>query len=258
MSSGRARSLCDTGPRELRPDSPTDAGSSRAAAPAEPEALLEIGHVLSDLAGARLRLLDRADAVEDGVAARAVEVGEGRCRGWRRVERGLEVVGHGGVRLAGVGGIPSTVGLRRVDLTPAGRAHPLRVDEARRPLGVDLRPGAALDAAGEPLPEVRVVVPRLLPVDPPEAQRFVDRVAVGDGVDTAALLGDQQPHTGRRVVVGLEPRAPRGGGPARQEVVLLRHDPSFADALGVPDGSGLGCGCLTFTRCEAPLMVTSC
>jgi len=62
----------------------------------------------------------------------------------------------------------------------------------------------------QPLRRLRGVnfVGFLLPVDPPVAQRGIEGIAVGDGRDLAALLGDAQPHARGLGVVQDEPFVP--------------------------------------------------
>ena len=72
--------------------------------------------VLLDAPRAGFRPLGVLNAVEDRVAVGAVERAEERARLRIGVERALEVVGDGGGPRARVGGIPSAVGFRALDL----------------------------------------------------------------------------------------------------------------------------------------------
>src|SRR4051794_4612778 len=86
-------------------------------------AALEIGDETRDLPCSCLGSLDRADSVEDGVSVDAVELCEARGSAGRRIERGLEILGHAGRGLTGVCGVPSSVRLGGVDLADTGGMH---------------------------------------------------------------------------------------------------------------------------------------
>jgi len=108
----------------------------------------------------------------------------------------------------------------------------------QQPLGdadVSLRPGAARTAMREPLPIGRRVAAARLAVDPTVAERLVECLIVGETCRChGALLGEDEPDTGRVGVMLVEPLPPRsciGEGQFRR---ISRHDsPGIAIIKGI-------------------------
>jgi hypothetical protein len=117
----------------------------------------------------------------------------------------LQVRRHRGRAGRGIGSRPAAVGLRRRDRAQAPCPHAARRDQLRRPRPVVLRPFAARPArreAGEP---ALIVIWLKLPVDPPMAQRAIDRLRFRGADDAGPLLGKFHPNA--RAAGGL-PRQP--------------------------------------------------
>src|SRR6185312_5432352 len=90
--------------------------------------------------------------------------------------------------------------------------HPAALDQHRRLFGVDLRPHASWPARREALKPRAIVERPLLTVDPPKAQRDVERLLIVRRREPAVLLRDLHPDAGRLRVIGFEPLLPRGRG----------------------------------------------
>jgi hypothetical protein len=183
-------------------------------------AALEHRHELRQPVRAHRRVRCRRHPVDHGVAVDLGERREGRAGGGRGGERGQQVLGLGGGRLARVGAIPATVGLRALDLADPRRPHPPLGRERRDQADVALRPQRRPPPGGEPAAEHALVDARGLPVDPPAAQCLVERLRVGEGGRIRrALLREHQPHAVGRLLVPVEPGAPRGAVGDGEEVV---------------------------------------
>src|SRR5581483_6469270 len=99
-------------------------------------------HELLGAADARLRLLRLLDAEDERVPVATVEGREELAGAAVPVEEALELLGHGGGPLPGVGGVPTAVRLGPFHLPEPGRAHAARRDQLRHLVAVDPRPGA--------------------------------------------------------------------------------------------------------------------
>ena len=137
-------------------------------------------HKFSNQPSPGLGHFDVADPVENGIARGALETSEERRRLRVGVKRGLEISWN--LRGAGrrVGGIPSSVDPRRINLGQAGGLYVARIDQFDCPRPINLRPSAGALARREPDQPARIVVPVLLPVDPAITQRSVDRFCPRD------------------------------------------------------------------------------
>ena len=89
---------------------------------------------------------------------------------------------------------------------------------------ISLRPGAASSARSEALAVCGLVPTPNLAVDPPVAQRLLERLVVSEaGRLFDALLGEHQPDPLRVTVVFAKPGAPGGGVADDQFLHLCRH-----------------------------------
>ena len=181
-------------------------------------------HERRDSPGAGRRALGILDAVEDGVAVAAVERVEEGAGGGIAVELAGEVLGHLGGALRLIRGVPATVRAGALDLAQSGRLHLAALDQELGLGAVDLRPPAAASAGNEALHPVVGVERLLLAVDPAEADRHLQRLRVGDGLDAAALAGDLQPDALAPLRLAGEPLTPGlPAGERERRVGLLGH-----------------------------------
>lgn len=162
---------------------------------------LEHPDELRDLLRARLGLQGRLDPEEDGVPIPTVESGEEASCLWVAAQGRLEIGRHGCLAGRLVGGIPSSIPLGAIHGLQPGGVHSTGLDECEGLVLVDLRPDALLGARREPLDPEVLAVGLLLGIDPPEAQRHLDRIVIRDRRNGTALLGELQPHSGSRFVV---------------------------------------------------------
>lgn len=103
----------------------------------------------------------------------------------------------------------SAVGLGAFDLGHSGWMHPVLADQAGDEGNVSCRPGASTSARGEAAAEGALVAPAQPAIDPAVAPGFVQRLVIGQaGGPGRVLLGENQPHPGRAVVVAAEPLPP--------------------------------------------------
>jgi hypothetical protein len=159
-------------------------------------------NVFGDSAGARLGSFGVVDAPDDRVTILGIKLRERGRHGGVAVELAGEVVGDFSRALSVIGGVPPSVGLGAFDIGQSCGSHPAVFDQLLGPVTVDLRPPAAAGARREALEPVVVVVSSFLAVDPPEAQRDLDRIWVGNGSLACVFLGDLKPHAravGRRL-----------------------------------------------------------
>src|SRR3954470_6118011 len=169
---------------------------------------LQHRHECRDAPRPRLGLASRLHAVQDRVAVLRVQRLEERRRTRRGVEGGLQIVGHRGRARGVVRGVPPAVRLRPLDLAQARRLHPAGLDQRRRELAVALGPDAPCPPRREALQVERVVEAARLAVNPPDAERRMQRLHVRDGRDPRALARELDPDAGLGLVVGAQPRLP--------------------------------------------------
>ena len=93
-----------------------------------------------------------------------------------------------------IGGCPTAVFFRSIDLSLARSLHPARLDQPFRVPGVDLGPATLWPSWSESLPPREIIVALLLAVDPSMAERFIERFGVGDGGFSRVLLENTQPN----------------------------------------------------------------
>jgi hypothetical protein len=102
----------------------------------------------------------------------------------------LKVLWNRGLALRRIGIIESSVSLRGLILSEACPLHAAFDDQPPSALPVDRRPSAARSPRREALQEEVLTMAAKLPVDPPEADRLVDRFRLRNGGLQGALLGD--------------------------------------------------------------------
>ena len=119
-------------------------------------------------------------------------------------------VGRLAGRWTGVRRVPPPVGARGVDRGAPGVGHPALLFESRYECDVSLGPAALGASRGDAHGVAVLVAFAGLAVDPAEAEQFLDRARPGDRGVRDALLGQHQPHAGRRRLVLFEPRSQRG------------------------------------------------
>src|SRR4029077_7605023 len=166
-------------------------------------------HELLNFASTSLRPFNGLDAMENRVAVLAGEPCEHRLRLRLSRKRSCQVVGHVRGRGTGVGSPPTTVSLRALDLGDSGRLHPALADQ---PLGeprIPLRPAAPRPSWRETL-EVRALVAAAdLAVDPPETDRLLEGLVLGEARrGGSALLRQYEHDAGPIGVVASEPLTP--------------------------------------------------
>src|SRR5436190_4951799 len=167
-----------------------------------------------------------------GVPVLAVQSGVEVARGWVRVQRPLQVLGHRCRALTVIGRVPAAVRLRSLDLAQAGRLHLAALDHAGGLVAVDPRPAAPRPAGRELLEEVGVVERLALTVDPAVRDRDVEHLRIRHARHPGGLLSKLRPYTGGRLVVFGEPLVPRVCGLEWQ----LRHFGSHGESLTRADG----------------------
>ena len=177
------------------------------------------------------------DTVEDGVPVGGVQSFErlGRRAGWRPGRRpGPRAPRWSPTRRRRR---PTSRPLWLVDGAGAGRVHPPLGVQAVRQFRVPLRPPPAGPTGGEPSPERGVVPPGELPVDPTEADGFLEGLVVGQRRRSGRpLLGQDQPDAGRSRTVLVEPPPP-GRDVGDQQLGEIGRHRTEARPL-----SGLGAG----------------
>ena len=167
-------------------------------------------HHLGDLAGPALSALHALDAMDQREPVGAREHVEHRLRVRLRGDRLGQVVGRLAGRRTGVRRVPPPVGARGLDCGAPGVGHPALLLERRHERDVSLGPAALWAARGDAHGVAVLVAFAGLAVDPAEAEQLLDRARPRDRGVRAALLGQHQPHAGRRRVVIFEPRPQRG------------------------------------------------
>ncbi len=167
-------------------------------------------HHLCDLAGPAFSALHALDAMDQREPVGAREHVEHRLRVRLRRDRRGQVVGRLAGRRTGVRRVPPPIGARGLDRGAPGVGHPALLLERRHERDVSLRPAAFGAARGDAHGVAVLVALAGLAVDPAEAEQLLDRARPRDRGVRAALLGQHQPHAGRRRMVLFEPRPQRG------------------------------------------------
>src|SRR5215211_2230141 len=172
----------------------------------------------------RVGSLRRRHAIEDRVAVLLREVLEEGLRLRLGGQRGREIRRHLDRRRPGVGGLPASVALRTLDLRETGRMHAALGGQTFRNPDVPLRPRAALSPRREPLLVRRLVAAANLAVDPPVAERLVERLVVREARRRLrALLREDEPDAVHVGVMLRQPLAPRRGVAHDQLRLLGAH-----------------------------------
>ena len=183
-------------------------------------------HELRDLASTSLGALHRLDAMQNRVAILAGEPTEHRLRRRFSLKRSCQVVGHAGLRGASVGGLPTPVGRCALDLGDPRSLHPAFADQPLGECRVPLRPAAPWPPWRETLKVRSLVAAANLTVDPPEADRLLEGLVVGEARRREArrrgrALLRQYEHDARPIgVVAPEPLTPRARVRDNQFAVL--------------------------------------
>ena len=189
-------------------------------------------HELRDLAGTSLGALHRLDAMQNRVAILAREPSEHRLRLRFSRKRSCQVFGHAGRRGADVGSIPTPVGLCALDLGDSRSLHPALADQLLGECRVALRPAAPCPPRGETLKVRLLVAAAKLTVDPPETDRLLEGLVVGEARRRGRALLRQYKHDARPIgVVADEPLTPRARVRDNQFAVLTA-DPVLLASLG--------------------------
>src|SRR5437773_8206923 len=193
-------------------------------------------HELRNLAGTSLGPLHRLDAIQNRVAILAGEPSEHRLRLRLSGKRSCQVVGHADRRGASVGSLPTSVGLCALDLGDSRTLHPALADQPLGECRVPLRPAAPCPHRRETLKVRSLVAAANLTVDPPETDRLLEGLVVGEARRRgSALLGEYE-HDARPVgVVAPEPLTPCARVRDNQFAVLTA-DPVLLASLGGPRG----------------------
>src|ERR1700757_2242639 len=137
-------------------------------------------HELGNLPSTSLGPLRRLDAMQNRVTILAGEPSEGRLRLRFNRKRSCQVVGHAGRRRAGVGSLPTPVGPCALDLRGPGSLHPALADQPLGECRVPLRPAAPRPPRRETLKVRSLVAAANLTVDPPETDRLLEGLVVGE------------------------------------------------------------------------------
>jgi len=169
-------------------------------------------HELFDAPDAGLHLFCVSDPIQNGVPIRTCQCLE-HCLGPRVGQQGVhEILRNFHVGLSGVGGRPPTVCLRLPHLDITRWMHSAR---NAQPLGdgdIPLRPRAPRGSRCESSPECLVVTTPQLPINPAEADRFIECFVVDERRRMCrTLLGEDEPDSFCIGVIAQQPAAPFGG-----------------------------------------------
>ena len=119
------------------------------------------------------------DPIQNGVPIRTCQCLEHRQGRRIGLQRSGKVLRNLSLRLPGVRRRPPTICLRLCDLVFARTVHAASGAQSLGYCNISLRPRAPSVPRSEASPEGRVVTTFKLPVDPAEADRFVERFVVG-------------------------------------------------------------------------------
>ena len=136
----------------------------------------------------RFRLLCGLQPVCDGIAIRFAERLEERVRFLVPADCREKIFRERCFAEGIVGGCPTAVFFRSIDLSLARSLHPASLDQPFGVPGVDLGPATLGPSWSESLPPREIIVALLLAVDPSMAERFIERFGVGDGGFSRVLL----------------------------------------------------------------------
>jgi hypothetical protein len=153
-------------------------------------------HELFDASGSGLDPLCVSDPIQNGVPIRTGQCLE-YCLGLRVGLQGIrQIVWHFHPGLPGVGGRPPTVCLCFLDFGFARWMHSAGGTQSLRNGDIPLRPRAAGVSRGESSLERDVVTTPELPIDPAEANRFVECTVVEERRRMRrTVLGEYEPDT---------------------------------------------------------------
>jgi hypothetical protein len=156
-----------------------------------------------------LRFLGRVQPPENRVPVRGADGCKERLRFRMPVELRLEIHRDCRRRRRIVGGIPSAILLRALDLGESTRPHLPALYERECLFAIDLRPDALRPAGHETLQPAGVALWSFQRVDPTVTKRDLDGFGIGDGFNARRLLCESHPDPTGSVLVFREPRFPR-------------------------------------------------